>query len=71
MRESLKGRKFWGFPGGSVVENPPANAGATGLIPDLGRSHMLRSKLARVPQLLNLCSRALELQLLKPMCCKC
>ena len=24
-----------GFPGGSVVENPPANVGDTGLIPDL------------------------------------
>jgi len=31
----------WGFPGGSVVKNPPANAGDTGdagLIPGLGRS---------------------------------
>ena len=31
----------WGFPGGSVLENPPANAGDTGsagLIPGLGRS---------------------------------
>ena len=30
-----------GFPGGSVVKNPPANAGATGdagLIPGSGRS---------------------------------
>ena len=30
-----------GFPGGSVVKNPPANAGDTGdesLIPELGRS---------------------------------
>ena len=26
------------FPGGSVAENPPANAGDTGLIPGLGRS---------------------------------
>ena len=26
------------FPGGSVVENPPANAEDTGSIPDLGRS---------------------------------
>ena len=29
-----------GFPGGAVVENPPANAGDTGLSPGLGRSHM-------------------------------
>ena len=27
-----------GFPGGSVVKNPPANAGDTGLTPGLGRS---------------------------------
>ena len=33
----------WGFPGGAVVENLPANAGDTGLSPGLGRCHMLRS----------------------------
>ena len=27
-----------GFPGGSVVKNPPANARDLGLIPGLGRS---------------------------------
>ena len=27
-----------GFPGASVVENPPANAGDAGLIPGSGRS---------------------------------
>ena len=32
-----------GFPGGAVVENPPANAGDKGLSPGLGRSHMPRS----------------------------
>ena len=26
------------FPGGSVVKNPPVNAGDTGLIPGLGKS---------------------------------
>ena len=31
-----------GFPGGSVVKNPPANAGDRNLIPGLGRSHMSR-----------------------------
>ena len=35
-----------GFPGGSVVRNPPANAGDTGLIPDPARSHMLQSNKA-------------------------
>ena len=32
-----------GFPGGSAVKNPPANAGDTGSIPDPGRSHTLQS----------------------------
>ena len=27
-----------GFPGGSVVKNPPANTGETGSVPGLGRS---------------------------------
>ena len=34
---------YWGFPGGEVVENLPANAGDTGSGPGLGRSHMPRS----------------------------
>ena len=34
---------IWGFPGGAVVENLPANAGDTGASPGLGRSHMPRS----------------------------
>ena len=55
-----------GFTGGAVVKNPPANAGDTGLSPGPGRSHMLRSNLARAPQLLSLCSRAHEPQLLSP-----
>ena len=44
------GKKKWnikkniqGFPGGTVVKNPPANAGDTGSSPGLGRSHMLQS----------------------------
>ena len=31
------------FPGGTVVKNPPANAGDTGPSPGPGRSHMPRS----------------------------
>ena len=31
------------FPGGSAVENLPANTGATDLIPGLGRLHMPQS----------------------------
>ena len=36
-------KEFKGFPGGAVVENPPANAGDTGSSPGPGRSHMPRS----------------------------
>ena len=32
-----------GFPGGTVVENLPDNAGDTGSSPGLGRSHMPQS----------------------------
>ena len=32
-----------GFPGGTMVKNPPANAGDTGSILGPGRSHMPRS----------------------------
>ena len=35
--------KGLGFPGGAVVENPPANAGDTGSSPGPGGSHMPRS----------------------------
>ena len=45
---------FEGFPGGTVVENLPANAEDTGSSPGLGRSLMLRSNWAREPQLLSL-----------------
>ena len=55
----------WGFPGGAVVDNLPANAGDTGSSPGLGGSHMPRSSWAREPQLLSLhvwslCSAARE-----------
>ena len=40
----LEVRRVAGFPGGSVVKNPPAYAGDMGLIPDLGRSHVLWNK---------------------------
>ena len=35
--------QFMGFPGGTVVKKPPANAGDTGSSPGPGRSHMLWS----------------------------
>ena len=49
-----------------MVRSPPAKAGDTGLSPDLGRSHMLQSNKAYVPQLLSLRSRAREPQLVSP-----
>ena len=35
---------LWGFPGGPMAKNPPANAGVAPLIPDptCGESHMAR-----------------------------
>ena len=49
-----------------MVKNPPANARDTGSIPGLGRAHMLQDSSARTPQLLSLCSRAQDPQLLSP-----
>ena len=40
------------FPDGTEDENPSANAGNTGLIPSLGRSHRPRGNCAHAPQLL-------------------
>ena len=37
-KKKKKPTKNGGFPGGSVVKNPPANAGDTGSTPGLGRS---------------------------------
>ena len=54
------------FPGGAVVKTPSANAGDMGSSPGPGRSHMPRSNEAHVPQLLSLCSRARDPQLLSP-----
>ena len=47
-------------------QNLPANAGDLGLIPGLGRFHMPQATKAHAPQILSLCSRAHEPQLLKP-----
>ena len=48
------------FPDSTVDKSSPANVGGRGLIPGLGRFLRLRSKWAHAPQLLSLCSRALE-----------
>ena len=50
IREMQIKTKMRGFPGGAVVENLPANAGDTGSIPGLGRSHMPWSNWAHEPQ---------------------
>ena len=55
-----------GFPGGSVVKNPPTSVGDTGSIPGPGRFHMLQSNWTHASPLLSLCSGAREPQLLKP-----
>ena len=62
--KTLKNKRDWGFPGGAVVKNPPANAGDTGSSPGLGRSHVPGSNYAHVPRLLR--SRACKPQLLSP-----
>ena len=36
----FQSKLYRGFPGGSVVKNPPDNAGDTGSNPGAGRSHM-------------------------------
>ena len=43
VQESPQIKSFSGFPGGSVVKNPPASVGDTGSIPGPGRFHMLQS----------------------------
>ena len=55
LKVNRKQKHSWDFPGGSVVKTMPASAGDPGSIPDLGRSHMLRSSQAWVPQPLSLC----------------
>ena len=42
-RKFIQDLEIRGFPGGTVVENLPANAGDTGLSSGLGRSHVPRS----------------------------
>ena len=43
LKRKVKRYELSGFPGGTVVESLPANAGDTGSSPGLGRSHMPRS----------------------------
>ena len=46
LAKNRKNKKTGGFPGGSVVKILPANAGNTGSVPDLRRSHVLRTNKA-------------------------
>ena len=39
----IKVYTLWGFPGGAVVQNSPANAGDTGSSPGLGKAYMLQN----------------------------
>ena len=66
-------KESWGFPGGAVVENLPANARDMGSSPGLGRSHMPWSDWAREPQLLSLrvwslCSTTREASIVRGPC---
>ena len=61
-------RKHRCFLGGSVVKNPPANAGNTGSSLVLEDPHKPRSNWAQVPRLLSLCPAVWEPQLLKSAC---
>ena len=53
MRGYIRMIIVWDTSGGPVVQNPPAKAGDSGLIPSLGRSHMLWGNEAQAPQLLS------------------
>ena len=61
-----KNRQIWDILGGLVVKNLPANAGDTGSVSAPGKSLMPRRNWAHAPQLLSLCSRVQELQILSP-----
>ena len=55
----------WGLSWWLSGKESTCRAGDMGLIPDPGRSDILQSNGARAPQLLSLCSRTWEPQLLK------
>ena len=73
IRQEREIKVIQGFPGGTVVESLPANAGDTGSSPGLGRSHMPQSDYAREPQLLSLrvwslCSATREATIVRGPC---
>ena len=58
----IKNKSQQGFPGGSVVKNPPDNAGGAGSIPSPGRSRAAKP----VHHNYRVCSRAYALKQEKP-----
>ena len=58
-KTSGKDPQGMGFPGGTVVESPPADAGDAGSCPGPRGSHMLQSGWAREPWPLSLHVRSL------------
>ena len=60
---SVHGGLYWAFPGGSVVKDPPANAGHMSSAPGLGRCHTPWATRPACPQLLSLGAR------LEPLLC--
>ena len=59
-------REHLGFPGDSMVKNPPCNARDAGLSPGPGKSHVPQGSWACSPQLLSPCSGVHKLQPLSP-----
>ena len=59
-KKNLNKKHVQGFSGGSVVKNPAGNAGDMGLTPGLGRSYILQSSEAYVPQLLSTCATTVD-----------
>ena len=64
-------KEYWrrGFPGDSVVENPPASAEEMGSSSGPGRSYMPQGNQACVPQLLNFALGGPEAMPTEPTCC--
>ena len=66
-RKSVFKINFCKLPWWLSGKEPPASAGEADSIPGLGGSPHAVEQLARVPQLLSLCSGAREPQVLKPV----
>ena len=60
-----------GFPGGSMVKNPPANAGGLGSIPDPGRPHIPAGQLSPCAITTEPVPRNPGTTAAEPRCCSC